>query len=128
MTPPAPEIGWPPPSNISERLTASRAPLGQNADVVIEGSFSVAAWECKPPTTAAVALATRKVRRGRAADMRLFSRVWPPRVDGTPGYMDVEQLGRGAPAQPDDLSLIRLVGTIAVLYRLISRPGDRPRG
>ena len=45
MTPPAPEIGCPPPSNMSERLTANRAPLGQNADVVIGDSFSVAAWE-----------------------------------------------------------------------------------
>jgi hypothetical protein len=75
MTPPAPEIGCPPPSNISERLTANRAPFGQNPDVVIEDSFSVAAWEFKPPTTAAFALATRKVRRGRAADMAVSSRV-----------------------------------------------------
>jgi len=29
ITPPAPEIGWPPPSNISERDTANRAPFGQ---------------------------------------------------------------------------------------------------
>src|SRR5437879_5966523 len=29
ITPPAPEIGWPPPSNIRERLTANRAPFGQ---------------------------------------------------------------------------------------------------
>src|SRR5258708_33442816 len=28
ITPPAPEIGWPPPSNISEKLTARRAPFG----------------------------------------------------------------------------------------------------
>jgi len=41
MTPPAPDICWPPPSNMSERLTASRAPLGQNVDLVIENSFSV---------------------------------------------------------------------------------------
>src|SRR5215470_17618658 len=30
MTPGAPDIGWPPPSNISETLTASRASSGQN--------------------------------------------------------------------------------------------------
>jgi hypothetical protein len=30
MTPGAPEMGWPPPSYINEKLTASRALLGQN--------------------------------------------------------------------------------------------------
>jgi hypothetical protein len=45
--------------------------LGQNAGVVIEGSFAVAAWEGKPPTTAAVALATRKIRCGWAEQRRL---------------------------------------------------------
>src|SRR5437879_13492508 len=30
MTPPAPEIGWPPASNIREKLTARRALFGQN--------------------------------------------------------------------------------------------------
>jgi hypothetical protein len=33
MTPPAPEIGWPPASNMSEKLTARRALLGQKGSV-----------------------------------------------------------------------------------------------
>ena len=44
MTPPAPEIGCPPPSNMSERLTANRAPFGQKparSDAFKDG---VAAW------------------------------------------------------------------------------------
>src|SRR5882724_5329122 len=32
ITPPAPEIGCPPASNINEKLTAKRAPFGQNGN------------------------------------------------------------------------------------------------
>src|SRR5260370_38467325 len=62
ITPPAPEIGWPPPSNMSERLTANRAPFGQKApalrsDTLIVGVASLAA-PVRPLAAAAVVRAT----------------------------------------------------------------------
>src|SRR5260370_17809237 len=53
ITPPAPEIGWPPPSNMSDKLTAKRAPFGQKP-VAERSSFlapvvAASALPGKPP-------------------------------------------------------------------------------
>jgi hypothetical protein len=39
MTPPAPEIGWPPASNMSEKLTARRAVVGPEGFCGGHGDF-----------------------------------------------------------------------------------------
>jgi hypothetical protein len=64
ITPPAPEIGWPPPSNMSEKLTASRAPFGQKpagfrSDALIVGVAALAAPDkpSAPEATASAAVA-----------------------------------------------------------------------
>jgi hypothetical protein len=66
ITPPAPEIGWPPPSNISDRLAATRAPFGQKPLVARFGSSAVrfvagAAFD-KPRPLAATAADAPAVR------------------------------------------------------------------
>src|SRR3984893_10604887 len=62
MTPPAPEIGCPPPSNMRERLTANRAPFGQKPGPARSDTFKdgVAAWAppVRPLALAAAASAT----------------------------------------------------------------------
>src|SRR5258708_5291274 len=72
MTPPAPEIGCPPPSNISERLTAGRAPFGQKRgparSATLTKGVSACARPVEPPapdaTTRALApTVCRAVRR-----------------------------------------------------------------
>ncbi len=66
MTPLAPEIGCPPPSNMSERLTAKRAPFGQKPASARFDAFSDAfndgvaalAWPVRPPAPDTAARAT----------------------------------------------------------------------
>jgi hypothetical protein len=63
MTPPAPEIGWPPASNMSEKLTARRALFGQNGSVAGMG-FSFAFNERGKEDAAIMAMPLpRTVRR-----------------------------------------------------------------
>src|SRR5580704_4429477 len=62
ITPPAPEIGWPPPSNIKDKLTASRAPFGQyppDSGLGAPGAPSVPNIKPTPPNKVEV----RKLRR-----------------------------------------------------------------
>src|SRR6266436_2925115 len=62
MTPPAPEIGWPPASNIREKLTARRAPFGQNAveDVIDDSPVGLAETEDGIASAAPLARTARR--------------------------------------------------------------------
>src|SRR5882672_10235037 len=67
ITPPAPEIGCPPASNIKETLTAKRAPFGQNdnaSDIGISFVWlRLAVWEMAAPGRVNAAAPARINRR-----------------------------------------------------------------
>src|SRR5258707_12534481 len=62
MTPPAPEIGCPPPSNMRERLTAKRARFGQKPPGLGSGALMVVvaalALPVRPPAASATVAQT----------------------------------------------------------------------
>src|SRR5258708_26863755 len=66
MTPPAPEMGCPPASNMSEQLTARRAPLGHNeVEAAIPVSFFGLELAASARVTTGIANAVPPIRTSR---------------------------------------------------------------
>jgi hypothetical protein len=87
ITPPAPEMGCPPPSNIKERLTASRAPLGQNPPESDTGAPELpSAPDMKPAPANRVEVRKlrREVLKTNHPQLILGRRTLKPRTDPNP--------------------------------------------